>query len=118
MLLIISRYAGVFLRNTLKPSVLSLTECHSFQTPLTFRYDITPYLKNVGPQELIVRVYDPTDLAGIPRGKQRLHPAGFMYTSCTGIWQPVWLEPVDESGALDLTIAPDVDGSRLRLTVH
>src|SRR5271166_6470393 len=33
MLLIISRYAGVFLRNTLKPSVLSLTECHSFLTP-------------------------------------------------------------------------------------
>src|SRR5271167_1385701 len=33
MLLIISRCASVFLRNTLKPSVLSLTECHSFQTP-------------------------------------------------------------------------------------
>jgi len=33
MLLIISRYAGVFLRKTLKPSVLSLTECHSFLTP-------------------------------------------------------------------------------------
>src|SRR5208337_496602 len=31
MLLIISRCAGVFLRNTLKPSMLSLTECHSFQ---------------------------------------------------------------------------------------
>src|SRR5271157_2375568 len=30
MLLIISRCAGVFLRNTLKPSVLSSTECHSF----------------------------------------------------------------------------------------
>ncbi len=33
MLLIISRCAGVFLRNTLKPSVLSLTECHSYLTP-------------------------------------------------------------------------------------
>ena len=32
MLLIISRCAGAFLRNTLNPSVLSLTECHSFQT--------------------------------------------------------------------------------------
>src|SRR5271157_458544 len=31
MLLIISRCAGVFLRKTLKPNVLSLTECHSFQ---------------------------------------------------------------------------------------
>jgi beta-galactosidase/beta-glucuronidase len=83
-----------------------------------FHYDTTPFLKDAGPQELIVRVYDPTDLAGIPRGKQRLHPAGFMYTSCTGIWQPVWLEPVQESGIEDLTITPDVGGSRLRLTVH
>src|SRR5208283_4780754 len=33
MLLIISRCAGVFLRNTLKPSVLSSTECHSTQRP-------------------------------------------------------------------------------------
>ncbi len=33
MLLIISRCAGVFLRNTLKPSVLSLTECHSVLDP-------------------------------------------------------------------------------------
>src|SRR5271157_3970657 len=29
MLLLISRCAGVFLRKTLKPNVLSLTECHS-----------------------------------------------------------------------------------------
>ncbi len=35
MLLIISRCAGVFLRNTLKPSVLSLTECHSYQEPIS-----------------------------------------------------------------------------------
>ena len=35
MLLIISRCAGVFLRNTLKPSVLSLTECHSCQEQIS-----------------------------------------------------------------------------------
>ncbi len=34
MLLTISRCTGVFLRNTLKPNVLSLTECHSCQEPL------------------------------------------------------------------------------------
>ena len=34
MLLSISRCAGVFLPNTLKPSVLSLTECHSCQEPI------------------------------------------------------------------------------------
>ena len=35
MLLIISQCAGVFLRNTLKPSVLSLAECHSHQEPIS-----------------------------------------------------------------------------------
>jgi hypothetical protein len=35
MLLNISRCAGVFLRNPLKPSVLSLTECHSCQEPIS-----------------------------------------------------------------------------------
>src|SRR5271157_5103888 len=38
MLLIISRCAGVFLRNTLKPSVLSLTECHSWLSPFLPRF--------------------------------------------------------------------------------
>src|SRR5208282_5888259 len=33
MLLIIGRRAGVFVRNTLRPSVLGLTECHSFLLP-------------------------------------------------------------------------------------
>src|SRR5271157_5766576 len=32
MLLIIGRRAGVFVRNTLRPSVLGLTECHSGQS--------------------------------------------------------------------------------------
>src|SRR6266850_183097 len=54
-------------------------------------YDITPYVTGSGPQELIVRVYDPTDAGGPPRGKQTLSPGGIMYTSVSGIWQPVWL---------------------------
>src|SRR5271157_5600871 len=33
MLLIIGRRAGVFVRNTLRPSVLGLTECHSILAP-------------------------------------------------------------------------------------
>lgn len=81
-------------------------------------YDVTPYLSGTGPQELIVRVYDPTDSAGEPRGKQTLYPGGIMYTSTSGIWQPVWLEPVDASGVQNLVIIPDIDNSRLRLTVN
>ncbi len=82
-----------------------------------FSYDITPYL-NGGTQELIVQVYSPEDNGGQPRGKQTLYPGGIMYTSSSGIWQPVWLEPVDASGIQNLLIIPDVDNSRLRLTVN
>jgi len=82
-----------------------------------FSYDITPYL-NGGNNELIVRVYSPEDNAGEPRGKQTLYPGGIMYTSSSGIWQPVWLEPVDSSGVQNLIVIPDVDNSRLRLTVN
>jgi hypothetical protein len=82
-----------------------------------FSYDITPFL-NGGTNELIVQVYSPEDNGSQPRGKQTLYPGGIMYTSCSGIWQPVWLEPVDASGVNNLQIVPDVDNSQLRLTVN
>jgi hypothetical protein len=84
-----------------------------------FSYDVTSYLTGTGPQELIVRVYDPTDAKGYPRGKQTLYPGGIMYTATTGIWQTVWLEPVAATASIDnLKIEPDVDGGRLKLTVN
>jgi hypothetical protein len=79
-------------------------------------YDITSQLSNSGAQELIVRVYDPTDAAGIPRGKQTLSPGGIMYTSCSGIWQPVWLEPVPTTSIADIRLVPDIDAQQLRVT--
>jgi hypothetical protein len=82
-----------------------------------FSYDVTPYLIGSGAQELIVRVYNPVDNGSQPRGKQTLYPGGIMYTSSSGIWRSVWLEPVSASGVQSLTIIPDVDNSRLRLTV-
>jgi hypothetical protein len=83
-----------------------------------FSYDITPWLTGSGPQELIVQVFNPVDNGGQPRGKQTLYPGGIMYTCSTGIWQPVWLEPVDSAGVQNLVIIPDMDNSRLRLTVN
>ena len=83
-----------------------------------FSYDVTGYLSGSGAQELIVRVYSPEDTLGIPRGKQTLYPGGIMYTSSSGIWQPVWLEPMAASGVQNLVIVPDVDNSRLKLTVN
>ena len=57
-----------------------------------FDYDVTDALKP-GVNELVVNVYDSTSEAQ-PIGKQRAHAGGIFYTSCTGIWQTVWLEPV------------------------
>jgi len=83
-----------------------------------FACDITPSLHGSGAQELILQVYSPVDNGSQPRGKQTLYPGGIMYTSSSGIWQSAWLEPVDASGASSLQIIPDVDNSRLRLTVN
>ena len=60
-------------------------------------------------QTLVVRVWDPTDDGFQPRGKQVEEPKGIWYTSVTGIWQTVWLEPVPESAMDSLKIVPDID---------
>ena len=83
-----------------------------------FSYDITPFLKKSGPQELIVRVFDPSEFGGQPRGKQATEGIEIMYTPCSGIWQTVWLEPVQRNSIDHLTITPDLDTSSLKLTVH
>lgn len=84
----------------------------------SFGYDVTPYLKGDGPQELVVRVFDPTIEGGQPRGKQTTTPGGIMYTPTTGIWQTVWLEPVSQTSIETLKIVPDIDSRRVRITVN
>jgi len=83
-----------------------------------FSFDITPAITKSGEQEIAVRVFDPTDLGGFPRGKQTLHPQGIMYTSVTGIWQTVWLEPVPKVSINTIKIVPDIDKSVVKLTVN
>ena len=85
---------------------------------LPFSYDVTRFLTQTGPQELIVRVFDATDKAGEPRGKQTTEPGGIMYTPCTGIWQTVWLEPVARTAIRDLKIVPDIDTRQVHITVN
>ncbi|MDR0742757.1 MAG: beta-galactosidase, partial [Tannerella sp.] len=59
-----------------------------------FSFDITPFLTGKSKHKLVVRVWDPSDKGYQPRGKQVTKPEGIWYTSVTGIWQTVWLEPV------------------------
>lgn len=81
-----------------------------------FSFDITDELKWKGDEEIIVAVTDPTD-GDQPRGKQSRKPEGIFYTSTSGIWQTVWLEPVPEVCIDGLTLTPDVDANVLRLNV-
>jgi len=83
-----------------------------------FSYDITDKLKTSGLQEVVVRVFDPSDIGGQPNGKQWNNPFSVFYTACTGIWQTVWLEPVENIHIENLNIVPDIDRSKLKLTVN
>ncbi len=73
-----------------------------------FHFDISKFVKK-DEQELVVSVWDPTDTGTQPRGKQVLDPKGIWYTPVTGIWQSVWLEPVDKAYIADLVPEPDID---------
>jgi beta-galactosidase/beta-glucuronidase len=74
-----------------------------------FSFDITPYLLEGKPQTLTVRVWDPADNGFQPRGKQVSRPGGIWYTSVTGIWQTVWLEPVGENCVTHLKTVANID---------
>jgi hypothetical protein len=82
-----------------------------------FTLDITNALK-AGENELIVRVYDPSDEGVGPHGKQVLHPASIYYTPSSGIWQTVWLESVPKTYIEGLVLTPDIDKGVLQVKVN
>lgn len=77
-----------------------------------FAFDITQALKK-GDNEVVVRVWDPTDKGCQPRGKQVSNPGHIWYTPVSGIWQTVWLEPVPEYAIENIRTTPDIDGGKL-----
>ena len=81
----------------------------------SFTFDITDALHWHGPEDVVVVVTDPTDDGDQPRGKQSRNPEGIFYTSTSGIWQTVWLEPVPNVCIDSLKTVPDVDARLLRL---
>ncbi|HEY4311934.1 MAG TPA: glycoside hydrolase family 2 TIM barrel-domain containing protein [Pirellulales bacterium] len=83
-----------------------------------FDFDITTALNGTGEQELIVGVYDPGDAGTQPRGKQVRKPHGIWYTSTTGIWQTVWIEPVSDAYVTSLRITPDLKAGVVRVTAQ
>jgi hypothetical protein len=82
-----------------------------------FTLDITDALSPGKEQEIVVAVWDPTDRGYQPRGKQVNDPRGIWYTSVTGIWQTVWLEPVGATYIDSYHITPHVDQDAAILTL-
>lgn len=82
-----------------------------------FSFNITPFLKGSDAQKLVVRVWDPSDKGYQPIGKQTSNPQGIWYTSVTGIWQTVWLEPVASNHITAVKSIPNVDANALNVTV-
>lgn len=84
-----------------------------------FSFDVTDLLADGGEQELAVSVWDPTDTWTQARGKQVREPSGIWYTSVTGIWQTVWLEPVPSAGSIEgLDVESDRESGAAALTVR
>lgn len=75
----------------------------------SFSFDITDFLSGSSGQEIILSVWDPTNDGFQPRGKQVNKPGGIWYTSVTGIWQTVWIEPVNPTYIKKLKLIPDID---------
>lgn len=77
-----------------------------------FAFDITERLK-AGTNVLTVRAEDPPTDRSIPRGKQYWEPKsrGIFYSRTSGIWQTVWLEPLEPTHLERVRITPSADGA-------
>ena len=84
-----------------------------------FSADVTHALQE-GDNALVVRAEDPSRDTTVPRGKQywKEESEGIFYTRTTGIWQTVWLEPVNLRRLGSLRLAPDVDSASVETEVH
>lgn len=77
-----------------------------------FSMDITSALKP-GSNKLSVKVFDPTSDGYQPVGKQKCKASSIWYTPASGIWQTVWLEPVNAKYLENMEINPDIDAGTL-----
>jgi beta-galactosidase/beta-glucuronidase len=76
-------------------------------TPFSADLDIAPGAE----LEVVVKAEDPLADRTLQRGKQywKPEPEGIFYTSTTGIWQSVWLEPLPLRQLRSLRLRPDAE---------
>lgn len=78
-----------------------------------FSMDITSFIKKGAKQDIVLRVWDPTDDGPQPRGKQIKNPHGIWYTPVTGIWQTVWIESLPNAYIANTKHTPQFDAGKL-----
>ena len=83
-----------------------------------FSVDVAPFVREQD-NELVVKVEDPVGDRSIPRGKQRTEGMGapWFYTPTTGIWQTVWLEPLNHGGIESMRVKPDLDAGAVHFEI-
>jgi len=81
-----------------------------------FHADITPFL-TAEHNTVVLRAEDFSRDVSLPRGKQYWleHSASIFYTRTTGIWQSVWLEPLDAVHIQKVMLTPDIDRNDIRI---
>lgn len=79
----------------------------------SFSLNISSFLKK-GTNSLVIAAYDPND-GKAPSGKNG--PRGD-YTFSSGIWQTVWVEPVNKNYINNIRLLPDLENNRLRIFVN
>ena len=85
----------------------------------SFTVDLTNRIED-GKVTVYVKVIDETDPGMQPVGKQRRYPIGggdINYTSTSGIWQTVWMEPVENTYISDIRTTPNIDKGTLTFNV-
>ncbi|MGL5798272.1 MAG: glycoside hydrolase family 2 protein [Cetobacterium sp.] len=81
-----------------------------------FSFDITDFL-NFEEETITIWVEDPSRDEMIPRGKQfwKEKSESIWYTRTSGIWQTVWLEPVEACNINSIKLTPIFDEGSLKI---
>ncbi|MGL5695280.1 MAG: glycoside hydrolase family 2 protein [Peptostreptococcaceae bacterium] len=82
----------------------------------SFSFEITEAL-NWDKEIITLRVEDPSTDETIPRGKQFWEEGSksIWYTRTTGIWQTVWIEPVDECKIDNVKFTTDIENAEVNM---
>lgn len=86
----------------------------------SFAVDVTKFLADGKSHSLVVHAYSDTRTCLQPAGKQNVRHTQFecMYTRCTGIWQTVWMEPVEQNALQSAQVITDIDQNQVIVHPH